>query len=127
MKENIQKKIYENPLDIGIFLRFEDAVKVLSTEPCSLNKRLYRAYYDCGIFHLHNENFKDEYIRSNLNYIETMVNIGTEGIRKIKLPPGVYARPQQFDLHWKQASKTAKSIFNIYKYLIKITESEENG
>ena len=119
-------KFYENPLDIGIFLRFEDAVKVLSTEPCSLNKRLYRAYYDCGIFHLHSKNFKDEYIRTNLRYAETMAGIGTESLRKIKLPPGVYTHFHKFDLHWKQASKMANCIFQIYKYLMEINGEQRN-
>ena len=68
-------KFYENPLDYGVFYRFEEAVRILSTESGSLNKRLYRAYYDGGIFHLGSDNFNDEFIRESLRNIEKIADI----------------------------------------------------
>ena len=116
---------YENPLDYGVFYRFEESVRILSTESGSLNKRLYRAYYDCGIFHLWSNNFKDEFIHENLLDIEIMANKGLQSIAKIKLPPDCRIQSQKFDLHWRESTKMANSIFQIYKYLLRLRISAE--
>ena len=80
-------KFYESPLDYGVFYRFEEAVRILSTESGSLNKRLYRAYYDGCIFHLGSDNFNDDFIRSRLRDVEMMADKGLQNIIDIKLPP----------------------------------------
>lgn len=125
IKDSICTGFYEDPYDTGVFVRFEDAVKVLSTENGALNKRLYRAYYDCGVFHLGSNNFKDEFIRNNLHNIEIMADKGLLHITRIKLPPDYHIRPQQFYLHWKQTAKMANCIFQIYKYLVELRLSKE--
>lgn len=112
-----KNKVFDNPADIGILLRFRDAVKILCTETGSLGKRLYRAYYDCGIVHLYSSHFMDEYIAKRLKYIENIVIIGmpkTSGVA------GVYFQVKVLHLHWKYATKMACAIFEIYEYLTRL-------
>lgn len=125
--KSTNNNFYENPLDFGVFYRFEEAVRILSTESGSLNKRLYRAYYHGGIFHLIHENFNDEFIRENLHNIEKIANIGLQCITKIKLPPDCHINPIQFYLHWRQASKMANYIFQIYRYIMQLRMSKEQN
>ncbi|MGN0919273.1 MAG: hypothetical protein ACI4OR_00720 [Alphaproteobacteria bacterium] len=116
----ITNEFYENPLDYGVFHRFEDAIQVLCTGSGSLNKRLYYAYYSCCIFHLFSNNFKDEFIRENLYNVEKIAKIGLQRISKIKLPSDYCISPRQFDLHWRQSTKMANCIFQIYRYLVEL-------
>ena len=111
-----EKKIYEQPNDTGIWFRFHDAVRVLCTETGPLKKRLYRAYYDCGIVHLYSSNFRDEYIDKRLKYIEDIVSIGMPKLSGIA---GVYFQVNCLHIHWKQATKMAETIFEIYEYIAK--------
>ena len=116
---------YENPLNYGVFYRFEEAVRILSTESGPLNKRLYRAYYYGGLVHLGSDKFENEFIRESLRNIEKIADIGLKYITKIKLPPDYHISPIQFYLHWRQASKMANYIFQIYTYLVKLRTSKE--
>ena len=109
--------IFEDPKDLGIWIRFNDAVKVLCTEPGLLNKKLYRAYYDCGIVHLSGKRFKDSYISKQLKCIEEIVD---KGYPRFNLPKGVFMSIDKLYLHWRTAAKMAKAIFDIYEYLTKL-------
>lgn len=104
--------IFENPKDLSIWIRFNDAVQVLCTEPGSLGRKLYRAYYDCGIFHLSSRWFKDEYISKQLKCIEELVDKGHPRFKFIPV--------NKLYLHWRTATKMAKAIFDIYEYLTKL-------
>lgn len=117
-------RIYEDPCDYGILKRFEDAVEVLSTETGSLNRRLCRAYFDCGIIHLSSNNFDDKFIQDKLSMIEQAIEKGTEDIRKAKLPSYYYREVRTLKLHWKKSSEMANCIFQIYKYLTNLGASK---
>ena len=115
-------KIYENPLEYSVFLRFEDAIRILSTGGGCLNKRLYKAYYDCGIFNLASCNFKDEVLRNNLSNIERIVVLGMVPIRSMRIHPKYYITQGRFKLHWKKSSQMAKCMFEIYQYLVDLRQ-----
>ncbi len=112
-----KNKVFDNPADIGILLRFREAVKVLCTETGPLGERLYRAYWDCGVMHLHSSNFQDDYIASRLKCIEKMVNIGTQKLNNVA---GIYFQVKVLRLHWRYATKMARAIFEIYDYLTQL-------
>lgn len=109
--------IFEDPKDLGIWIRFNDAVKVLCTEPGPLDKKLHRAYYGCGLFHLHNDWFDDKYISERLKCIEKIVE---KGSLTITSTTGAPIQVSRFYLHWRTAIKMAKAIFDIYEYLTKL-------
>ena len=92
-------------------------MKVLCTEPGPLNKKLYRAYYDCGIVHLSGKRFKDSYISKQLKCIEKIVE---KGSLTITSTTGAPIQVSRFYLHWRTAIKMAKAIFDIYEYLTKL-------
>lgn len=118
-------KFYEDPLDFGVFSRFDEAIKALSTENGSLNKRLYHAYYDCGIVHLWSDNFEDEFIRVYLKEVEKMISDEVKSIKDMKLSSDYCRVHRQFDFHWKKASRMANCIFIIYRYLVKLRMTRE--
>lgn len=109
-------KLWEGPAGIEIWLRFHDAVKVLCTKTGLLKRRLYSAYYDCGIVHLYSSNFKDDYVAKQLKCIEKIVNIGMPETNNID---GVFTQVNYLRIHWRQATKMALAIFEIYEYLSK--------
>ncbi len=109
--------IYEAPKDLGIWMRFHSAVRVLSVGTSTLDKKLYRAYYDCGIVHLSSDWFKDEYISTQLKRIEKIV---AKGHPTLVLPEDVFVSVNRLYLHWRTATKMAQSIFDIYEYLTKL-------
>ena len=111
---------YENPLDISILVRFENAVRILSTTNGSLNERLYKAYFYSGLFHLQSDAFQDIFIREKLKYVEEMIDKDMEWTVKLrlKLPSDYHIERQQFSFHWKETSKLSDAIFSIYVYLV---------
>lgn len=113
--------IYDDPKDLGIWIRFNDAVRALCTAPGPLDKKLYRAYYDCGIVHLSSNRFKDEYISKQLKCIEQIVD---KGYPKFNIPDGIFIPVNKLYLHWRTATKMAQAIFDIYEYLTKLHMSE---
>lgn len=117
-----KNKVFDNPADIGILLRFRDSVKVLCTETGSLGERLYRAYWDCGVMHLHSSNFQDDYIASRLKCIEKMVNIGTQKLNNVA---GICFQVKVLRLHWRYATKMACAIFDIYEYLTQLRVGDQ--
>ena len=72
--ENTTIKLYENPpYDEGIFLRFKEAIRILSTKTGLLSERVCSAYYDSGVFHLYSSWFADKFIKTNLENIENNI------------------------------------------------------
>lgn len=125
--KNSTIKIYYNPLDISIFLRFENAVRVLSTEAGELNKRLYKAYNYCGIIHLDSGNFNDEFIRKNLEDIQNIIREYNDLIDSFNVSPEIRSHAWKFNIHWKKSVKMANCIFSIYKYLVELRILEKKN
>ena len=111
------KCFYEKVSEISVWRRFREAACILCAGSDSLNERVYRAFYDATIFHLHYENFDDKYFRDALKRISDIVH---SGIPKLSLPAGVCIDINRLNLPWKKAKCVAEFILDLYEYLTKI-------
>lgn len=111
------KYFYERLSETSVWCRFREAVRILCAGSGSLNDRVYRAFYDAGIFHLNYENIDDKYFRDILKSISDIVH---SGMPKLRLPAGVYVDTKRLNLHWRKAKHVAECILDLYEYLTKI-------